>query len=83
MCSGAILQSRIKNVYYGAYDPKGGCLHSCMNLYEVKGFNHYPNAHAGILEEECAQMLRDFFKNKRSIKKAERKGIAEIKKNNV
>lgn len=83
MCSGAILQSRIKNVYYGAYDPKGGCLHSCMNLYEVKGFNHYPNAHAGILEEECARMLRDFFKNKRSIKKAERKGTAEIKKNNV
>ena len=70
MCSGAILQSRIKDVYYGAYDPKGGCIDSCMKMYEVKGFNHYPQTHGGILEEECATLLKDFFREKRKKKKA-------------
>ena len=70
MCSGAILQSRIKHVVYGAYDPKGGCIDSCMQMYKIKGFNHYPETESGILEEECAQLLKDFFKEKRKRKKA-------------
>ncbi len=41
MCSGAILQSRIERVVYGAKDPKGGCIESCMQMYDIKGFNHY------------------------------------------
>ena len=65
MCAGAILQSRIKKVVYGAKDPKGGCIESCMKMYETKGFNHYPETESGILQEECSQILKDFFKEKR------------------
>ncbi len=69
MCAGAILQSRIRKVYYGASDPKGGCIGSCMNMYDVSGFNHYPSYEKGILEEPCANMLKQFFKEKRRKKK--------------
>lgn len=69
MCSGAILQARIKRVIYGATDPKGGCIESCMNMYEIHGFNHYPEVNSGILEEECSQLLKEFFKKKRIQKK--------------
>lgn len=69
MCSGAILLSRIDHVIYGAADPKGGCVDSCIKLYEQQGFNHYPDWKSGILELECAQLLKDFFKRKRLIKK--------------
>ena len=69
MCAGAILQSRIKRVIYGAKDPKGGCVDSCMKLYETKGFNHYPEVLSGILEEECSSILTNFFKMKREMKK--------------
>ena len=69
MCSGVILQSRIKNVFYGAKDLKGGCIESCMKMYECKGFNHYPSTKGGILEFECANLLKDFFKQKRIQKK--------------
>lgn len=69
MCSGAILQSRIHKVYYGAHDFKGGCLDSCMHMYEIKGFNHYPEIESGILKEECANLLTSFFRRKRLEKK--------------
>lgn len=69
MCSGAILQARIKRVIYGATDPKGGCIESCMNMYEIHGFNHYPEVNSGVLEEECSQLLKEFFKKKRIQKK--------------
>ena len=69
MCAGAILQSRIKRVIYGAKDPKGGCVDSCMKMYETKGFNHYPEVLSGILEEECSSILTNFFKMKREMKK--------------
>ena len=69
MCSGAILQSRISNVIYGAKDFKGGCIESCMKMYEVAGFNHYPKTISGILEDECAELLTSFFKKKRLINK--------------
>lgn len=68
MCAGAILQSRIKNVIYGAKDPKGGSIDSILHMYEQKGFNHYPNVISGILETECSQILKDFFKEKRKNK---------------
>ncbi|MEG1639254.1 MAG: nucleoside deaminase, partial [Erysipelotrichaceae bacterium] len=42
MCAGAILQSRIDTVIFGALDPKGGCIESCIQMYEYPGFNHYP-----------------------------------------
>lgn len=69
MCSGAILQARIKRVIYGATDPKGGCIESCMHMYEIHGFNHYPKVNSGVLEEECSQLLKEFFKKKRIQKK--------------
>lgn len=65
MCAGAIFQSRISRVVYGASDPKGGSYGSCFNLNEVRGLNHYPEVTSGILEEECSKMLKNFFKNKR------------------
>ena len=72
MCTGAILQSRIKRVVYGAADPKGGCIESCIKLYEYKGFNHYPEISSGVLTTECAQLLKDFYKKKRESKKNKR-----------
>lgn len=68
MCAGAIIQSRIPKVYFGAFDPKGGCFGSCVDFREIEGFNHYPNVQGGILQEECAMLLKDFFKSKRKKK---------------
>lgn len=68
MCSGAIIQSRIRNVIFGAYDPKGGCMGSNMNINDVRGFNHYPDIEGGILQDECSRLLKNFFKAKRKKK---------------
>jgi len=67
MCAGAIMQARIKKVVFGAFDPKGGSLESCFQLYNIKGFNHYPEVESGVLEEESAGLLKDFFKAKRNV----------------
>ena len=67
MCAGAIIQSRIKTLYYGAKDPKGGVAGSVINLFDVK-FNHHVEAIGGILEEDCAKELKNFFKNLRNQK---------------
>lgn len=69
MCAGAILQSRISRVVYGASDPKGGCIESCMKMYEIKGFNHYPKVTSGVLKEECSELLKNYFRKKRELKK--------------
>ena len=60
MCSGAIIQSRIKNLYFGAYDPKGGAAGSVLDLYDYK-FNHKVNVVGGIMEEECSTIIKEFF----------------------
>lgn len=73
MCTGAIIQSRIKRVVFGAYDPKGGCLGSCTNLMDIKGFNHYSEVEGGVLADECAALLKQFFKLKRKSKTIEGK----------
>jgi len=65
MCSGAMILSRIKRVVYGASDSKGGCIDSCIKLYEQQGFNHYPLVTSQILSDECSNLLSDFFKTKR------------------
>lgn len=65
MCSGAIIQSRIKNLYFGAYDKKAGACGSVLNLFSYP-FNHKVNVVGGILEEECKKLLQDFFKTLRS-----------------
>ena len=72
MCAGAIIQSRIKEVVYGATDPKGGCVGTCTNLFEVSEFNHHPIYRRGILESDCSDLLKHFFKKKRDMKKKQK-----------
>lgn len=70
MCSGAMMLSRVEEVYFGAYDPKGGTAGTMMNLLEDQRFNHWSYVEGGILEEECGSMLTDFFRSLRQKKKA-------------
>ncbi len=65
MCASAISFARIKNLYFGAYDEKGGAVINGVKFYEQKTCHHKPNVVGGILEEKCSQILKDFFKNKR------------------
>ena len=67
MCAGAIINSRIKNVYFGAYDKRFGCCGSLINLFEEE-FNYRPSYYGGILEDECSQILSEFFKQIRNTK---------------
>ena len=69
MCAGAIVQSRLTRVVYGAYDPKAGCAGTLMNLLDEPRFNHQASITSGILEDECAMLLKNFFKNLRDKKK--------------
>ena|SRR5690625_440605 len=68
MCAGAIIQSRIKRVVYGASDPKAGCAGTLMNLLNVNQFNHQADVTKGVLESKCSIMLRDFFRELRKRK---------------
>ena len=60
MCAGAIVNARIPRVVYGASDKKCGATGSVCNLFSM-AFNHHPKVEMGILEEECAQLLSEFF----------------------
>lgn len=66
MCAGAIINSRIKRVFFGAYDIKGGAAsnESVTNLFELN-FNHKPENYGGICEEECSELISNFFKETR------------------
>jgi len=68
MCSGAIIQSRIKRVVYGAPDIKGGAFGSSIDIMNAKNINHYPEVTKGVLEDECSSIIKRYFKNKRLIK---------------
>jgi tRNA(adenine34) deaminase len=69
MCAGAIVQSRIARVVFGASDPKAGCAGTLMNLLDDERFNHQVEVTAGVLEGECGQLLTEFFRELRSRKK--------------
>ena len=69
MCAGAIVQSRLKKVVVACMNPKAGCAGSVLNLLQMKQFNHQVEMETGILEEECSQMLSNFFKELRQKKK--------------
>ncbi|WP_027410569.1 tRNA adenosine(34) deaminase TadA [Anoxybacteroides tepidamans] len=69
MCAGAIVLSRVKRVVFGACDPKGGCAGTLMNLLQEKRFNHQTEVVSGVLQEECSQMLSEFFRQLRIMKK--------------
>ena len=65
MCGGAIIQSRIRKVIYGAPDLKGGTFGSSINILDAQNINHRPEIVKGILEEECTKIIKDYFKSKR------------------
>lgn len=69
MCAGAIIQSRIKRVVYGARDPKAGCAGTLMNLLDENKFNHQAELTTGVLEEKCSSLLTSFFRELRKQKK--------------
>lgn len=64
MCAGAIINSRIKTLVFGAFDKKAGSIDSVINLCDYP-YNHRPEIYGGILEDECQAVLSDFFKNLR------------------
>ena len=66
MCYGAIVHSRISNIFFGASDQKSGVCGSCEDLSEKKYFNHKPYITGKIMNKECSKILKDFFKAKRS-----------------
>lgn len=68
MCAGAIVQSRMKRVVYGAPDPKAGCAGTIMNLLNEPRFNHQVEVTSGVLEQQCGTILKEFFKELREKK---------------
>lgn len=65
MCAGAILQSRVERVVYGTSDPKAGCVGTLMDLLQDNRFNHVAEWSSGVLQEQCASLLTDFFRRLR------------------
>lgn len=74
MCSGAIVQARVKKVVVGCMNPKAGCAGSILNLLQVERFNHQVELETGILEEECSEMMKSFF---RELREKRKKKVAE------
>jgi tRNA(adenine34) deaminase len=65
MCAGAIVLARLPRIVFGAYDPKAGAAGSVLNVLDVPQLNHRPQVQGGLLAEECASLLRDFFGSRR------------------
>ena len=78
MCAGAIINSRIKKVVYGARDEKAGCCGSVVNLFNLP-FNHSPVLEAGLMEKECTAVLQAFFAGLRQRRKEEREKEKQLK----
>lgn len=70
MCAGAMVHSRISRLVYGAHDIKSGAAGSLLDVLGHPGMNHQVELHSGVLAEECAAMLSDFFRMRREQKKA-------------
>ncbi len=68
MCSGAIVQSRMKKVVVGCMNAKAGCAGSILNLLQMDEFNHQVELETGVLEEECSLLMKNFFKELRKAK---------------
>lgn len=66
MCAGAIVQSRIGRVVYGAKDPKAGAVESLYSVLSDKRLNHRPDVQSGVLADECSKVLKDFFSQLRN-----------------
>ena len=72
MCAGALVQSRIDKVVIGCMNAKAGCAGSVINLLEMKQFNHQVEVERGVLEQECSEMISNFFKELRENKKVDK-----------
>jgi tRNA(adenine34) deaminase len=66
MCAGAIVLARIPAVVFGAADPKAGAAGSVLDVLAEPALNHHPRVTAGVMEAECAALLRDFFESRRN-----------------
>lgn len=77
MCSGAIVNSRVDRVVYGCPDVKAGGAESIFNIITNPNLNHCANVTSGVCEEECAQVMKDFFKRRRMENKARKQTVAE------
>ena len=80
MCAGALVQLRIDRVVVGCMNPKAGCAGSILNLLQMPEFNHQVELETGVLEEECSQMMKDFFRELRETKKLKKQGENKNKK---
>lgn len=65
MCVGAMIHARVEELIYGAADPKAGAVRSCFQLAEAFSLNHRIRVTSGVLEDECASVLKDFFASRR------------------
>ena len=65
MCAGAIASARIKKTYFGAYEPKGGGVESKFRILTESGLNHVTEYEGGVLEKECSEKIKTFFKTRR------------------
>ena len=72
MCAGAIVQSRMQKVVIASMNPKAGCAGSVLNLLQMAAFNHQVEIERGLLEEECSEMLSQFFRELRARKKLQK-----------
>ena len=66
MCAGALILARAKHIIYGAFDPKAGACGSVIDVARNRKLNHRLKVTTGVLEEECRQLISEFFKNKRA-----------------
>ena len=69
MCAGAIVWARIDRLYIGTMDPKAGACGSVFNIPQEKRLNHYVEIETGLMQEECSQIMKDFFRKLREKKK--------------
>ncbi|MCZ6560881.1 MAG: tRNA adenosine(34) deaminase TadA [Gammaproteobacteria bacterium] len=65
MCAGAMVHARVKRLVYGAADPKTGATGSVFNLVQAEQLNHQLEVDGGLMDKECGELLRDFFKQRR------------------
>lgn len=77
MCSGAIVQARIPKVVIGCMNPKAGCAGSVLNILNIPEFNHQVETIKGVLEEECSQLLKQFFQELRIRNKKDSNAIKQ------